>query len=89
VILDDKTVDKPKIDYPCQWGFKIIGRDKSKLELSIKEILLTKEHICKDGNISKNGKFYSMNAYCQVDSEDERNRIFKDFETHKDIKMVM
>ena len=28
MILDDKTQDKPKIDYPCEWGFKIIGRDK-------------------------------------------------------------
>jgi len=89
VILDDKMVDKPKIDYPCQWGFKIIGRDKSKLELCIKEILCSREHICKDGNISKNGKFYSMNAYCQVKNQDDRDSIFKSFETHKDVKMVM
>jgi putative lipoic acid-binding regulatory protein len=88
-ILDANTIDKPQIEYPCEWGFKIIGRDLEKLEICAKEILLAKEYRCKVGNVSKNGKFYSYNAYCQVISEDERDKIYKDFKTHKDVKMVM
>ena len=89
MILDDKTQDKPKIDYPCEWGFKIIGRDKEKLEESVKDILSHKEYKCKVGNVSRNGKFHSFNAYCEVENQDDRDKIFKAFEEHKDIKMVL
>ncbi len=28
VILDENSNQKPKIEYPCSWGFKLIGRDE-------------------------------------------------------------
>ena len=89
MILDDKIKDKPKIDYPTEWGFKIIGRDKNRLKESIKEVMCNKIHSTKEGNLSKNGKFCSYNTKCVVDSEDERYKIFKLFESHKDIDMVI
>ena len=81
--------DKPKIEYPTQWGFKLIGRDKDKLKKVIKEIMGDKEHLCSEGNSSKNGKFHSYNASCQVDSQEERDRIFKAFQDHNDVDMVI
>jgi putative lipoic acid-binding regulatory protein len=89
VILNDKSQEKPKINYPCEWGFKIIGRDKNKLEKSVKDILSHKEYRCKVGNVSKNGKFYSFNAYCEVKNQEDRDNIFKAFKEHNDIKMVL
>jgi putative lipoic acid-binding regulatory protein len=89
MLLDKNTKEKPKIEYPCEWGFKIIGTDKEKLKECISDIMGEKEHKCKDGNISKNGKFVSMNASCQVDSQEERDEIFKSFRDHKDVKMVI
>ncbi|MEA1953551.1 MAG: DUF493 domain-containing protein [Campylobacterota bacterium] len=89
MILDDKTQEKPKIDYPTKWDFKLIGRDKASLLTCIKEAMGEKEHLCSIGNTSKTGKFHSYNASCSVNSEEERNRIFKYFETHKDVNMVI
>jgi len=89
VILDDKTIEKPKIDYPTSWGFKLIGRDKDKLLACIKEGMGEKAHLCSLGNASKTGKFHSYNASCQVENEEERNKIFKFFEDHKDVNMVI
>ena len=89
MILDDKTPDRPQIDYPTNWGFKLIGRDKDSLLKCIKEAMGEKEHKCALGNRSKTGKFHSYNASCSVDSEAERNRIFKYFEDHNDIDMVI
>ena len=89
MILDDKLQEKPNIDYPCEWGYKLIGRDKIKLQECIKEIMCDKKHSTKEGNISKNGKFVSYNARCIVESENDRNHIFKSFESHKDIDMVI
>ncbi len=89
MILDDKTQEKPQIDYPTQWGFKIIGNSKEALQACIKEVMGEKEHLCSSGNISKNGKFHSYNANCVVEDEEERDRLFKSFQDHKEVKMVM
>ena len=89
MILDDKTPEKPEINYPCEWGFKLIGTDKAKLEQCIEEIMADRDHHCTEGNISKKGKFLAMNAKCEVCSEEERNEIFKAFSDHDDVKMVI
>ena len=91
-ILDKNTPEKPEITYPTNWGFKIIGRDKNSLEKCIKEIMKIegdKKHLCSIGNQSKTGKFTTYNASCTVGSEAERNRIFKYFEDHDDVDMVI
>ena len=91
-ILNSETKEKPEINYPTNWGFKLIGRDKEALLSCIKEImneLGEKEHLCSLGNTSKTGKFTTYNASCSVESEEERNKIFKYFETHDDVDMVI
>ncbi len=89
MIFDDKTQDKPKIEYPTQWGFKLIGRDKEALLRCIKEAMEDKEHLCSLGNASKTGKFHSYNASCVVESQEERDRIFKYCQEHQDVDMVI
>ena len=91
-ILDNNTPEKPEINYPTNWGFKLIGRDKEALLKCIKEIMKEvgdKEHLCSLGNASRTGKFHSYNASCTVDTEEERNKIFKYFEDHDDVNMVI
>ncbi|HFS85111.1 MAG TPA: DUF493 domain-containing protein [Epsilonproteobacteria bacterium] len=89
MILDDNTPQKPQIEYPTHWGFKLIGRDKEALLKCIREAMGEKEHLCSVGNTSKTGKFTTYNASCVVDTEEERNRIFKYFEAHDDVEMVI
>ncbi|MEY3090301.1 MAG: hypothetical protein RL113_617, partial [Pseudomonadota bacterium] len=50
MILDNNTPTKPHIEYPTQWGFKLIGRDKDALLRCIKEAMGDKKHICSLGN---------------------------------------
>ncbi|HFU75780.1 MAG TPA: DUF493 domain-containing protein [Arcobacter sp.] len=91
-ILDKEMPERPQIEYPTSWGFKIIGRDKEALEKCIKYIMKEtgdKEHTCTLGNKSKTGKFHAYNASCTVDTEEERNKIFKYFEEHDDVDMVI
>jgi uncharacterized protein len=91
-ILDGDMPERPDINYPTSWGFKLIGKDKEALLKCIKEVMKEvgeKEHICSLGNASKTGKFHSYNASCTVDTEEERNKIFKYFEDHDDVDMVI
>jgi len=89
IASDDKTQESPKIEYPTQWGFKLIGRDKEALLASIKEVMGDKEHLCSLGNPSRTGKFHSYNASCIVESQEERDGLFKCFQDHDDVKMVI
>jgi putative lipoic acid-binding regulatory protein len=89
MILDNNTQEKPQIEYPTQWGFKIIGRDKDALLACIKEIMGEKEHLCSLGNTSRTGKFTTYNASCIVESKEERDRIFRFFQQHKEVQMVI
>ena len=86
--LNDK-LKEAKLSYPREWGFKIIGRDKEKLKEAIKEIMGDRKHLSSSGNSSKNGKFHSYNASCEVKDAKERDELFKAFSEHKDIDMVI
>jgi len=92
LILDEACKTRPDIDYPTSWSYKLIGRDLDKLIACVKEIMKEvgdKKHTCSQGNTSKTGKFHAYNTTCTVDNEEERNKIFKYFETHEDVDMVM
>ncbi len=89
MILDNNTTEKPQIEYPTNWGFKIIGRDKDKLKACIKEVMGDKEYLCSLGNTSRTGKFTTYNASCVVENEEERDRLFKCFQDHDDVEMVI
>ena len=89
MILDDKCNERPDIEYPCEWGYKIIGTDKTALQAVIFDIVGDRAYTSKGGNSSSKGKFHSLNMRCQVESEEDRNAIFKAFQDHDDVKMVI
>jgi len=89
MILDKNTKERPEIIYPTKWGFKIIGKDRDKIEEAIKSIFKDKEHSCKFSNVSKNGKFNSYSAECVVDSKEERDALYKALNEHNDINYVI
>jgi putative lipoic acid-binding regulatory protein len=89
VFLNEKSNKKPIINYPCEWGYKIIGNDKDKLEAVVLEVMGNRSHKQKGGNRSSKGKFYSLSTSCQVESQEDRDRLFKAFQEHQEIKMVI
>ena len=89
MILDGSCKTKPVIEYPCEWGYKIIGVDKKKLEISIFEVMGERDYTTRAGNSSSKGKFHSLNAKCKVSSQEDRDALFRAFQEHKDIKMVI
>ena len=89
LILDASCTDKPEINYPSTWNYKLIGRDLDKLIACVKEGMGEKKHTCTQGNASRTGKFHSYNTSCTVESEEERNKIFKYFEQHSAVDMVI
>ena len=87
-ILNDKT-DKLELTYPCSWSYKLIGYKKEAIEEAILDVISQKEHKLTHSNLSKTGKYISMNLNLVIQNEDERNFIFDALKKHQNIKMVL
>lgn len=79
---------KPDITYPCDWEFRLIGRDQNKIRLAVSE-LIEQQHRISPSNSSKGGKYHALCLELLVESEDTRNLYYQKFKDHPDIIMVM
>ena len=82
-------MEKPIIEYPCSWQFKIIGEESKSIEIAVKEVMGDLNHDLTDSKKSSSGKYISKNLECTVSSEDERLNIFNMLKASKFIKMVL
>jgi len=80
---------KVKIDYPCQWLYKVIGSDQEKLHRALMEIVSDNSCDISSSNSSRTGKYHSLNLEVTVQSEEERNAIYMALKAHPQVKMVL
>lgn len=87
-IINDST-HKLELNYPCSWSYKLIGYEKEAIQRAIHEVILEREHNLEHSNVSKSGKYVSMNLDLVIHNEDERNFIYEALKAHQHIKMVL
>ncbi|HEX2983295.1 MAG TPA: DUF493 domain-containing protein, partial [Ignavibacteriales bacterium] len=68
---------RPNIYYPCDWEYKIIGENVESMLEAVKDVTSGLDYDVKPSNVSKNGKYFSLNVKLKVLSEDERDEIFR------------
>ncbi|MFV0438641.1 MAG: DUF493 domain-containing protein [Desulfopila sp.] len=85
----DSIPDKPDIEYPCTWVYKVIGEDPTLLN----EVILT---ACAPAPVritpshtSSGGKYHSVDATLVVDSEEMRLQIYEVLKSHPGVKVVL
>lgn len=88
MILDSNN-KHPVIEYPTKWGYKVIGEDIDKLLKAIEETVAGLEYEITPSNISRGGKYFSLNLTVVVISEVLRNRVFRDLDYHPNVKIVI
>ena len=88
MILDSNS-KRPIIEYPTKWDYKVIGEDIDKLLKAIVETVNGLEYEITPSNISKGGKYFSLNLTVVVLSEVMRNRVFRDLDDHPNVKIVI
>jgi len=88
MILDSNS-KRPIIEYPTKWDYKVIGEDIDKLLKAIEETVTGLEYEVTPSNISKGGKYFSLNLTVVVLSEVMRNRVFRDLDDHPNVKIVI
>lgn len=87
-IINDRK-EKLELTYPCSWSYKLIGYEKEAMQKAIHDVIIEREHKLKHSNVSKTGKYISLNLELLVHNEDDRNFIYQALKEHQNIKMVL
>ena len=93
----DLNDQKPHIDYPCQWAFKIIGTDEDSMRAAVKDCLAeslnegTGERPYELGfsRASSEGKYVSLVLDIEVQDEKERNALFKALGDRPEVRIII
>ena len=85
----NSSTKKPKIIYPTNWAYKIIGLEASAMKKATADILDGCKYKIEPSKKSSSGKYTSLNVLLVVKSEKERVETFKMLASHPDIKMVI
>ena len=88
-MIDLNRAGKPDIVYPCDWNYKIIGDDVSKIVEAVKYAVDNLSYELSPSNVSKKGNYFSMNLRVSVPSEDKRNEIYSTLENDKSVKYIL
>jgi uncharacterized protein len=85
----NKSQDRPKIDYPCVWTYKVIGEDHALLKDAIVEACCPHAVIISHSHSSRKGKYHSVNAELVVPDEGARLRIYATLKSNSAVKIVL
>ncbi len=80
---------KPEITYPCEWTFKVIGDDVESMILAMEEAVRDFNYEITPSNISKKGKYFSMNLIVSIISDEERYLIYDLLSKSDSIKYIL
>lgn len=89
MILDSENKKRPKIEYPCTWNYKIISVNPDDAVKAAEDAANGFKYEITGSNISKKGKYVSINLSVEVENEEERNIIFGKLENDDNVVMVL
>ena len=88
-MAQENNACKLKLNYPCQWVYKVIGTNQGELRQAIMEIITDTPSEISFSNNSSSGKYLCLNLEITVQSEEERNSIYFGLKGHPQVKIVL
>ncbi|MEN8190157.1 MAG: DUF493 domain-containing protein [Thermodesulfobacteriota bacterium] len=80
---------KAKIDYPCDWLYKVIGQNNEALIEAITSVCGTDGVKISPSNSSSGGKYCSFNVEMVVMDEQSRLRVYEELKKHQAVKVIL
>jgi putative lipoic acid-binding regulatory protein len=80
---------QPMIDYPCPWDYKLIVTDYETVYDKINDLLYDYTFQCKRTNVSRHGRYETVNVHVIVFSDQDRHDIFKKLSHLPQVKYVL
>ena len=87
-IMNDLSNHKLDLDYPCEWEYKVIGKNVEDMYAAIRSTVGEECTICPSKK-STAKKYYSLNVTLIVEDETARNSLYIALKKHSAITMVM
>lgn len=88
-MLLDSNSNKPNIEYPCNWHYKVIGTDASEMIKAIELAVDGMDYKISFSNVSSKGNYFSLDLKVYVTSEVIRDIIFAKLKDNEFVKMVV
>lgn len=85
----EDTPERPEIDYPCIWVYKVIGEDCSLLKDLIVSACAPIPVAISHSHSSSKGKYHSLNAELEVPSEEVRLQIYETLKKSPATKIIL
>jgi len=84
----EKNKNRPEIEYPTDWHYKIIGDNVDEMLNTINEISELYNSELTPSSISKKGNYVSLNLTVLVENEIIRNEIYTRLVSNPSVKIV-
>ena len=81
--------DRPDIEYPCTWVYKVIGEDCSLLKDVIVSACSPLSVKISHSHASSKGKYHSLNAEVEVPSEEVRLKVYNTLTSSPAVKIIL
>lgn len=81
--------EKPSIQYPCAWTYKVIGTDEAELRSAIETVLGKDNLLISRSHTSSGGKYISLNAEIVVEDDESRLKHYQNLKNHIAVKVVL
>ena len=88
-IPSSEGVERPEIEYPCTWVYKVIGENCTLLKDVIVKACAPMDATITHSHMSSKGKYHSLNAELIVPSEDVRLSIYETLKSSPAVKIVL
>lgn len=88
-MIINSNSERPEIKYPCEWVYRIIGKDVDKLISAAEESALNLQYEIIPSNVSSNRKYFSISLKVFVTSEAARDIIYEKLNRNPAVSMVL
>ncbi len=84
-----RSTERPEIEYPCIWVYKVIGEDCSLLKNIIISACSPLPVKISHSNASSKGKYHSLNAEIEVPTEEYRLKVYETLKCCPAVKIIL
>ncbi|PIE56442.1 MAG: cytoplasmic protein [Desulfobulbus propionicus] len=81
--------DRPDIDYPCSWQYRVIGIDRDGLMQAVSACISKRPCEIRVGNTSSGGRYVSVILEVEVSSDEDRLTLYSQLAALAEVRMVL
>jgi putative lipoic acid-binding regulatory protein len=89
MLFMNKGAQKPVMEYPCPWIYKIIGGNQEELKAAAAQVMRDRAYTVSLSSCSAKGKYHCLNVQVLVPSEAVRLALYESLRSHPSVMLVL